>query len=270
MRNITHEVRDLSKTTVKDVIKHGLWLLCAATSLFCFQTGAEIISNKPETSAKQLLERGLSVMVGAPIRIDSIEATAAPGLVEISISGDTYFATADGKFLLLEGDLLRISETGAVNLSEEKRVGKRVQLISDLDTNDMIVFAPAGPVKDHINVFTDITCSFCRKLHLEVDELNLRGIEVRYLAYPRGGPQTQGASQLATAWCSKNKQATLTRMKAGEQLPINNCADNPVAEQFALGNQLGVRGTPAIITSSGTLISGYRPAATLAQMIGVE
>lgn len=255
---------------MKDVIKHGSWLLCAAMSLSCFQASAEIISNKPEISTKQLLERGLSAMVGAPISIDSIEPTPAAELVEISIAGDTFFATADGKFLLLNGDLLSISETGAVNISEEKRVEKRLQLISDLDTSEMIVFAPAGPVKDYINVFTDITCGYCRKLHLEMDDLNRRGIEVRYLAYPRGGPASEGASQLATAWCSKNQQATLTRMKAGVELPTNNCADNPVAKHYALGNQLGVRGTPAIVTSAGMMIPGYRPAADLAQMIGVE
>ena len=158
----------------------------------------------------------------------------------------------------------------SIFLSEEKRVVKRLGLTSDLDTSEMIVFAPAGPVKDYINVFTDITCGYCRKLHLEIDDLNRRGIEVRYLAYPRDGPDSQGASLLATAWCSKNRQAALTRMKSGVELPINNCADNPIAKHFALGNKLGIWGTPAIVTSSGMMIPGYRPAADLAQMIGVE
>ena len=267
MKSITHEVRDLSMNSIKRVIDRALWLAFAVIAL---PVSAEVITSKPEVSAKQTLEQGLSAMVGAPITVDSIEPTPAPGLIEVSIAGDTFFATADGKFLLLNGDLLSISESGAVNLSEEKRVVKRLELLSNLDTSEMIVFAPAGPVKDYISVFTDITCGYCRKLHLEMDDLNRRGIEVRYLAYPRGGPNSQGASQLATAWCSKNRQATLTRMKAGVELPLNNCADNPIAQHYALGNALGVTGTPAIVTSSGMLIPGYRPAADLAQMIGVE
>ena len=270
MKSITHEVKYLRMKSIKGVIGRAILVGCAATTLLALPVSAEVISSKPEGSAKQTLERGLSAMVGAPIIIDSIEPTPASELIEVNIAGDTFFATADGKFLLLNGDLLSISETGAVNLSEEKRVVKRLGLISDLDTSEMIVFAPAGPVKDYINVFTDITCGYCRKLHLEMDDLNRRGIEVRYLAYPRGGPDSQGASQLATAWCSKNRQAALTRMKAGVELPINNCADNPIAKHFALGNKLGVRGTPAIVTSSGMMIPGYRPAADLAQMIGVE
>ena len=59
-------------------------------------------------------------------------------------------------------------------------------------------------------------------------------------------------------------------MKSGVELPINKCADNPVAKHYALGSELGVSGTPAIVTSSGMMIPGYRPAADLAQMIGVE
>ena len=35
--------------------------------------------------------------------------------------------------------------------------------------------------------------------------------------------------------------------------------ENPVAEQYQLGIDLGVTGTPALLTSSGQLIPGYVP-----------
>ena len=50
-------------------------------------------------------------------------------------------------------------------------------------TDDMIVFKPAGQTKAIINVFTDVDCGYCRKLHNEVPQLNAMGIEVRYLLF---------------------------------------------------------------------------------------
>lgn len=223
------------------------------------------------SEARQRLEAGLSAMVGSPISIDRVEETPSNDLIEVAITdGPVLYATRDGRFLLLNGDLLAVSETSVSNWTEQRRTKERVELISAVDIDDMIVFSPAEPAKGYINVFTDITCGYCRKLHLEMDDLNRRGVEVRYLAFPRGGLESDGARKLATAWCSRNRESTLTSLKAGVEMPINDCAGNPIAEHYALGNRLGVRGTPAIVTSDGQLIPGYRPAADIAALLGVE
>ena len=223
------------------------------------------------SEARQRLEAGLSAMVGSPISIDRVEETPSSDLIEVAITdGPVLYATRDGRFLLLNGDLLAVSETSVSNWTEQRRTKERVELISAVDIDDMIVFSPAEPAKGYINVFTDITCGYCRKLHLEMDDLNRRGVEVRYLAFPRGGLESDGARKLATAWCSRNRESTLTSLKAGVEMPINDCAGNPISEHYALGNRLGVRGTPAIVTSDGQLIPGYRPAADIAALLGVE
>lgn len=225
----------------------------------------------PFDEAKQRLTAGLSAMVGGPITIDRIDETPSEELIEVAITdGPVLYATRDGRFLLLNGDLLSVSETNVLNWTEQRRSKERIELIGNVDIDDMIVFSPSEPAKGYINVFTDITCGYCRKLHLEMDDLNRRGVEVRYLAFPRGGLESDGARQLATAWCSRNRESTLTSLKAGVELPVNECDGNPVAEHYALGNRLGVRGTPAIVTSDGQLIPGYRPAADIAAMLGIE
>ena len=35
--------------------------------------------------------------------------------------------------------------------------------------------------------------------------------------------------------------------------------DNPVRAQYALGQKMGVRGTPALLLESGELLPGYLP-----------
>ena len=68
----------------------------------------------------------------------------------------------------------------------------------------MVVYPAIGETKSHITVFTDTTCPYCHKLHAEVPELNKRGIEVRYVAFPRQGLGSPGDEQLQAVWCSKD------------------------------------------------------------------
>ncbi len=55
----------------------------------------------------------------------------------------------------------------------------------------------------------------------------------------------------------------MTRAKAGENLPAASC-DNPVKEEYELGQMIGVQGTPAIVLEDGSMLPGYIPAAKLA------
>ena len=46
--------------------------------------------------------------------------------------------------------------------------------------------------------------------------------------------------QLVTAWCAQDQQQTLTALKADEEVAIDTCSPNPIAEQFQLGQAMGV------------------------------
>ena len=94
------------------------------------------------------------------------------------------------------------------------------------------------------------------------------GIEVSYLAYPRAGVGSSSYNKIVKAWCAKDKNNAMTRLKTGQSVDSPSC-DNPVAEQYQLAVDLGIRGTPAIILENGQLISGYQPAASLAAILGL-
>jgi thiol:disulfide interchange protein DsbC len=117
-------------------------------------------------------------------------------------------------------------------------------------------------------VFTDVDCAYCRKLHSEIAELNRLGVRVRYLFYPRTGPNTDSWKKAEVVWCSPNRSEALTRAKSGAQLDMSKTCDaTPVAREYALGVSIGVRGTPAIITERGDYITGYMPPRDLVQQI---
>ena len=115
-------------------------------------------------------------------------------------------------------------------------------------------------------MFTDIDCGYCRKLHGEMDKYNAEGITVRYLMFPRAGIDSPSYKKAVTVWCNKDQQDAMTRAKAGENLPNASC-DNPVKEEYELGQLIGVRGTPAIIMEDGAMLPGYVPAARLVKAL---
>ena len=121
----------------------------------------------------------------------------------------------------------------------------------------MIIYPAKGETKAVVYAFTDADCGYCRKLHSEMDDINARGIEVRYLAWPRS---QESVPKMEAIWCSQDRNAAMDQAKMGAN----------VQAHMALGSRLGVRGTPAIFTEAGEQVGGYLPAAQLAQAVGAN
>ena len=238
---------------------------------------ALLIVGAPLTLAQEALDeagqaklRARLEVEGTGLKVGSISPSEIPGLFAVQfIDGPVVYATASGDYFLL-GDLFAVGPKGYINLAEKRRDAERVQQLATVAPEDMIIFAAQGKARTHITVFTDVTCFYCQKLHREVPELNRRGVEVRYLAYPRAGTDSDGFRQLATAWCAQDRQGVLTKLKNRQSVPQNVCAGNPVAAQYQLGQDMGVRGTPAIVTADGQMIPGYQSAAELMATLDLE
>ena len=198
-----------------------------------------------ENNLEEDIANGLSRLV-PDAEIDNIQTTPVDGLYQVMIGPDIIYMTRDGAYVF-KGDLLDIANRK--NLTESVRAGARVKLLADLDKNDYIEFEAKDP-EYAIYVFTDIDCGYCRKLHRDVPELNARGISVRYLAYPRAGVNSATGREMSSIWCAKDKKSALTAAKNNESVETQKC-DDPVAEQYELGQRLGVRGTPAIYLQNG-------------------
>lgn len=202
------------------------------------------------------------------LKVKSVENTKIDGLLQVeTTSGDILFSSPGGEYFVA-GDMYSTANNTLVNLSEEKRGNERALKINTISNDQKIVFPAKGPVKGKIAVFTDIDCGYCRKLHKEVPELNSLGIEVSYLAYPRAGLNSESYNKYVSAWCADDKLAALTKAKSGQVLESKSCA-NPVASQFALGREIGISGTPAIILQDGRLIPGYINAQKIGQALGI-
>ncbi|MCZ6802635.1 MAG: DsbC family protein [Proteobacteria bacterium] len=206
-----------------------------------------------DDNLKQALNTALSGLL-PDVEITSVNTSPIDGLYQVLIGPDVIYMTLDGNYVF-KGDILDIKKRR--NLTEDVRADSRVKILDSIKKDDYIEFAPEI-TQDTIYVFTDIDCGYCRKLHRDVPELNAKGVSVRYLAYPRAGVKSPTGREMSYVWCAKDRQKALTAAKNRESIEARSC-DDPVAEQYELGQNLGVRGTPAIYLQNGRMLPGYMP-----------
>ena len=212
--------------------------------------------------AEQTIRKALEQLLpGLPVQ--SIQPSPVAGISEVQLGSRLFYISNDGKYLM-QGSLIDMETR--VDLSEERRKQIRAEAIDELGVDNMIVF-PAKATKHEVTVFTDIDCTYCRKLHREIEQYNARGITVRYVMYPRSGINTPSYDKAVAVWCEDNRQEAMTRAKAGETLSGSRDCKNPVKEHMKLGETMGLRGTPAIVLTDGEMLPGYVPADKLAMAL---
>ncbi len=187
------------------------------------------------------------------IKPEDLRATPIPNIYEMTRGSEIAYVTTDGKYAI-SGDMIDIAKNN--NLTETRRRDLRAQEIGAIPESDMVIFGPNSP-KYTVTVFTDVDCAYCRELHRQIAEYNRLGIRVRYIFYPRTGPNTESWTKAEEVWCSRDRNEALTRAKLGQPLQTKPCANNPVARTYALGQDFGLQGTPAIVLADGEMIGGY-------------
>jgi thiol:disulfide interchange protein DsbC len=218
---------------------------------------------KPADAGKPTDPRAIIAKKFPEVSANDVTPSPIPGIWQFPMGADVAYVSGDGKYIIA-GDLYEIDSR--TNITEQGRAASRVKLLAKLDDRDLIVFSPQV-VKHTITVFTDVECGYCRKLHSQIDQLTKLGVKVRYAAYPRAGPDTDDWHKMEAVWCSKDRQTAITQAKLGQVVKAPNCGATPVAKQFQLGEDLGVRGTPAIFAPNGQYIGGYLPPAELVKQL---
>ena len=224
-------------------------LLLALPSLSLFAAPPANLPIEPKLQ-QQLAELGLKPR--------SVANSPVPGLLQVFTDRGLFFASADGQYLI-QGEVFDLNNK--VHVNEEVMKPMRQQGVKQMTAS--AIEYKAKDEKFVVTIFTDTDCGYCRKLHNEMPDYLNAGITVRYLAYPRGGENSQTFRTLESIWCSKDQQGAMDKAKAGGEVSVAKCG-NDVAAQYQLGQSFGIAGTPALVLPDGTLIPGYQPAAALA------
>lgn len=223
----------------------------------------------PEAVAKTILDNLKKSQQG--LKYGAVTTSPIKGIYKVQVNGSQYFYANETGEYVVAGDMYHARPGAFVPIKDKDAANRNKAALSTVADKDAIVFPAKGKRKAYMYVFTDVDCGYCRKLHVEaLPTLNEKGVEVRYLAFPRAGIGSDSYRRIASAWCAKDKQAAMTKLKTGKPLKENVCKDNPVKAQFELGHSIGVNGTPALVLEDGTMVPGFRPAEELLAMMGIS
>ncbi len=210
----------------------------------------------------QLLKLRLGTVDIAPATETGIE-----GVYQTQFGDKHAYLIEGGRYVFI-GDLIDLKL--ARNITEISRRANIKKTLAKVPLSDLIIFKANGQERTVLNVFTDTSCGYCQKLHKEVGHLLDAGISVHYFPFPRGGSRGPGYRDLKSVWCAadNNEAMDIAKGVSSGELPDGNCEKAASVDRgFALGRKLGINGTPALFSTSGTKFNGYVPYNELIPML---
>jgi len=201
-------------------------------------------------------------------KIVNINFSPVKGLWEVIVetSGKKGIAYVDfSKKYFVSGSIVSIKDKK--NLTQERFEDLNKVDVSQIPLADAIIIGNKN-AKHKVIVFTDPDCSFCKKLHTEIKKVVQERKDVAFYKkmYPlKIHPEAYEKSKAII--CEKSVEL-LENAFDKKPLPKPKCDTTAVDENIKLAEKLGIAGTPALIMPDGRLISGYRDAKALKELIG--
>ena len=192
------------------------------------------------------------------IKAENISPSQLDGYYEVILTDpfiDVMYISTDGKYVI-QGAVTDLELM--TNISTNRINSIKLNILESISDTDKIVFK-AKEEKYVINVFTDVDCPYCAKLHANMRQMNDLGITVKYLASPLEQLHPNAQSAMEKIWCAEDRELAMHNCKSKRYLPDSPDCINPVSDQLAISKQLGVNGTPSIFFENGTNLPGYLP-----------
>lgn len=175
------------------------------------------------------------------------------GLKSVNTPDGIFYVSDDGKYLT-QGPFYNLEGNEPVNIANSNNV----KLIKSIEKDAIVYKAPNE--KYVISVFTDYTCHYCKLLHENIDKYLDAGISIHYFAFPRAGADSEVGKNMQSIWSVADRKAAFDNAYKGNAISPASSMVPYVTQQFNVGKQLGISGTPAIVLADGQLVSGYVPA----------
>ncbi|QYN45255.1 MULTISPECIES: bifunctional protein-disulfide isomerase/oxidoreductase DsbC [unclassified Gilliamella] len=192
----------------------------------------------------------------------TITNSPVEGLKSVLTPEGIFYITDDGKYLT-QGPIYNVEGNEPKNIANSSNL----DLIKTIE-KDAIVYK-AKNEKYVIYVFTDYTCHYCKLLHENINQYLDKGISVHYFAFPRAGAESDVGKNMQSIWSVTNRKRKAAFDKAYKGEAITPAASKVpyVTQQFNVGRQLGISGTPSIVLPNGQLVAGYVPADKLIEIL---
>jgi thiol:disulfide interchange protein DsbC len=235
-------------------------------SFFAVSLHAQTLPAAPEKVApavEKTVRGAVESWLKGQFKVSSISKTPMPGIVEVRIADDIFYADDKGNFAIIEGQMIDL-KTGA-NLTVQ-----RMEDITRIDFSklplDLAIKTVKGNGQRVIAVFEDPYCSFCRTFRKTL--LDTPNATIYTFLFPMLRPESETVAK--NAWCAKNRADVWDDwMLLGKEPPKADAKCNfQTARLLELGRGLNVTGTPTTFLSDGRRFQGAVSRERLDQALG--
>jgi thiol:disulfide interchange protein DsbC len=236
------------KTFFKTVFSAAL--VCASLTAFA-----------QESAIKKAIEE----RIGNGLKVDSVLRSPMPGLFEIRIGTDIFYADEKAQYLIMGS--IQDMKTGK-NFTQERTDGLAIEAVFSPANKANALKMVKGNGKREIAVFEDVNCGFCKKLRFELEKLT----NVTVYTYLVPILSQDSETKMRAVWCAKdrNKSYDDWMMRGVNPGAADERCNAPVDQNQSLAKNLRVTGTPAIFFSSGKRVPGYIDAAQIEQTLAAS
>lgn len=223
----------------------------ATSAYFLMPVAAHAEPAKASPAVNAAVKKSVEGWLKGRFKVDSVLVTPMPGIVEVRIGTDLLYADEKGSFAIVEGQMIDL-KTGA-NLT-----AVRSEEISRIDFSklplELAMKTVRGNGKRQLVVFEDPYCSFCRTYRKTL--LDSKDVTIYTFYFPILRAESLTVSR--NAWCAKDRdEAWNDWMLFGKEPPAAPAACKFDSEKIlALGQSLGVTGTPTTFLSDGRRLQG--------------
>lgn len=191
-------------------------------------------------------------------KIDEISKTPIPGLYEVRIGTDLFYADENGNHLV-QGSII---DTRTKADLTQARIDKLTAIdFASLPLKNAVLIKQGSGARKLV-VFGDPNCGYCKRL--EKDLLVLKDVSIYTFLYPILGPDSTSKSR--DIWCAKDPAKAWRAWMVDGQAPAKaaaNCDSSALDANTELGRKYKVQGTPAVVFEDGTRAPGAIPAAQI-------
>ena len=192
------------------------------------------------------------------LKIDAVRPAPIHGLYEVQSGHHIFYSNAKGTLLIAGGHIFDTR-------THEDLTEGRLEQINRIDWSVLPLdkaIVSGDPKGMAVAIFTDPDCPFCRRLEQELQ--HMKGIRVYTFLYPLTRIHPKARIHAEAIWCAKHRHKELLDvMLHNADPPAGHCDTTALDEIQALGEKLGIHGTPTMIAGDGRMFAGFKGPASL-------
>ncbi|OQC18080.1 MAG: putative thiol:disulfide interchange protein DsbC precursor [Alphaproteobacteria bacterium ADurb.Bin100] len=183
-------------------------------------------------------------------RFGAINPTPWPGVFEVTMGANLAYVDGSGQYFLF-GHLYDMK-------AQRDLTAERKDTFARIDFDALPLSDAMKEVRGNgarvLAIFSDPDCPYCQKL--EADIRNLTNVTIYTFLMPLVSLHPAAHSKAVSVWCATDRTAAWHAMMwRGESVPQADCP-HPVDRNVALGERLGINGTPTLIALDGRMLPG--------------